>query len=118
VGSYPGSMAYNPFMTGQPAYNGQSGGWKQANFDLSAYEGMLAQIMFETASDSSVQYAGWYIDDVGFTSTSWVNEYTQTVYIPSIAPDEVLEVSFPTWAPSDLGLVENVNVNYNAEATA
>ncbi|MCU0850798.1 MAG: immune inhibitor A, partial [Candidatus Thermoplasmatota archaeon] len=118
VGSYPGSMPYNPFMTGQAAYNGQSGGWKQANFDLSAYEGQLAQIMFETASDSSVQYTGWYIDDVGFTITSWVNEYTQTATIASIAPEEVVELSFPTWAPSDLGLVENVNVNYNAEATA
>jgi hypothetical protein len=117
VGGYPGSMPYNPFMTGQAAYNGQSNGWKQANFDLSAYEGETAQIMFETASDSSVQYAGWYIDDVGFTITSWVNEYTQTATISSIAPDEVVDLSFPTWTPADLGMVEMVNINYNAEAT-
>jgi Immune inhibitor A-like, MAM domain len=117
VGSYPGFMLYNPFMTGQACYNGQSGGWKQANFDLSAYEGQLVQIMFETASDSSVQYAGWYIDDVGFTSTSWVNEYTQTADVSSIASEEIVELSFPTWTPSDLGLIENNNLNYKAEAT-
>jgi hypothetical protein len=117
VGGYPGSMPYNPYMVGEPAYNGQSNGWKQANFDLSAYEGETAQIMFETASDSSVQYAGWYIDDVGFTITSWVNEYTETATISSIAPDEVVDLSFPTWTPADLGMVEMVNINYNAEAT-
>ncbi len=117
VGGYPGSMAYNPYMTGQAAYNGQSGGWKQANFDLSAYEGQDCKIMFETASDSSVQYTGWYIDDVGFTIISWQNEYSQTVTVPSIAPDTTLEVSFPTWTPAALGVSENVNINYNAEAT-
>jgi len=117
VGAYPGTMPYNPYMVGEPAFNGQSGGWKQANFDLSAYDGELVQIMFETASDSSVSYAGWYIDDVGFTITSWVNEYTQTATISSIMPDETLEVSFPTWTPADLGMTENTNINYNAEAT-
>jgi hypothetical protein len=116
IESYPGAMPYNPFMTGQLAYNGQSDGWVQANFDLSAYEGQLVQIMFETASDSSVQYAGWYIDDVGFLQTSWINEYIQTTTIPSIAPDESINVSFPTWIPADLGLVENVDINYNVEA--
>ncbi len=117
IGGYPGTLPYNPYMTGQPAFNGQSSGWKQANFDLSAYEGQDCQIMFECASDSSVQYAGWYIDDVGFTITSWINEYSQTVTVPSIAPDTTLEVSYPTWTPADLGVSENVNINYNAEAT-
>jgi hypothetical protein len=117
IGGYPGSMPYNPYMVGESAFNGQSSGWKQANFDLSAYEGQDCKIMFETASDSSVQYTGWYIDDVGFTITSWVNEYSQIVTIPSILPDETLEVSFPEWVPADLGVSENVNINYNAEAT-
>ncbi len=117
VGGYPGSLPNNPYMTGQAAYNGQSGGWKQANFDLSTYEGDDCQIMFECASDSSVQYTGWYIDDVGFTITSWENEYNQTITISVLFPDETLEVSFPEWTPADLGLVENVNINYNAEAT-
>jgi len=73
--------------------------------------------MWETASDSSINYPGWYVDDVGFTITSWVNVYDQTVTISSIAPDEVIEVAFPEWTPADLGLVENSNINYFAEAT-
>jgi hypothetical protein len=116
VGGYPGSMPYNPYMVGEPAFNGQSGGWKQANFDLSAYEGQDCMIMFETGSDSSVQYAGWYIDDVGFTITSWQNEYSEIATIPVIYPEETLEVAFPEWTPADLGMVEMVNINYNAEA--
>jgi len=117
VGGYPGFMNSNPYMTGQAAYTGNGNGWKKAEFDLTAYEGQLVQIMFETASDSSVQYPGWYIDDVGFTITSWVNVYDQTVTISSIAPDETIEVAFPEWTPADLGLVENTNINYLAEAT-
>ncbi len=110
-------MPYNPFMVGQPAYNGQSGGWKQANFDLSAYVGQTCQIIFETSSDSSVQYDGWYIDDVGFTSVSWANEYTQIATIASILPGEMINLSFPTWTPADMGLVENTHINYNSEVT-
>ncbi len=117
VGGYPGTMPNNPFMTGQPAFNGQSGGWKQANFDLSAYEGQTCQIIFETASDTSLQYDGWYIDDVGFTSVSWANEYTQIATIGSILPGEIVNLSFPTWTPADLGLVENTHINYNSEVT-
>jgi hypothetical protein len=116
-GGYPGVMSSNPYMTGQAAFNGASNGWKQAFFDLSAYEGVEVQLMWECASDSSVQYDGWYIDDVGFTQSSWVNEYTQTMTIASIAPDEVVNLTFPTWTPSGLGTVENVNVNFQAEAT-
>ena len=117
VGGYPGTLPYNPYMTGQPAYNGQSSGWKQATFDLSTYEAQDCMIMFETASDPSVQYTGWYIDDVGFTITNWENEYNQTMTIPVINPDETLEVTFPEWTPSDLGTVENAAIHYNAEAT-
>ena len=118
VGGYPGAMPYNAYMTGQPAYNGQSGGWKQANFDLSAYEGQTVQIIFETASDSSVQYPGWYIDDVGFRITSWINEYIENQTIPMILPHEELQITFPVWTPVDLGFIENINLNYLADATS
>ena len=117
-GGYPGTLSNNPYMTGQPGYTGHGGNsWNQAMFDLSAYEGMTVKILFETASDSTVTYPGWYIDDVGFSTTSWINEYNQTVTIPTIAVGAVINVSFPTWTPADLGLVENININYNVEAT-
>jgi hypothetical protein len=115
-GGYPGTLSSNPYMTGQQGYTGTGPGWEKEEFDLSAYEGMLVQIMFETASDGSVTYPGWYIDDVGFTVISWQNVYDQIVYIPSIAPDEVIEVAFPTWTPAEIGTVEGITVNYFAEA--
>jgi hypothetical protein len=117
-GGYPGVLSSNPYMTGQPGFTGTGvTSWNQVNFDLSAYEGMEAIILWEAASDSSVTYAGWYIDDVGFTTTTWVNEYDQTYTIPVINPDQVMNLTFPTWTPADLGSVENTNINYNAEAT-
>jgi hypothetical protein len=117
-GGYPGVLSSNPYMTGQPGFTGTGGtSWKQVNFDLSPYEGMEAIILWEAASDSSVTYAGWYIDDVGFTTTTWVNEYDQTYTIPVINPDQVMNLTFTTWTPADLGSVENTNINYNAEAT-
>jgi hypothetical protein len=118
VGGYPGVMSSNPYMNGQAAYTGTTAGasWNQAVFDLSAYEGNVVQIMWETASDSSVQYNGWYIDDVGDVIISWQNVYSQTVTIPTIAPDETINVTFPEWTPAEMGLVENTNVNYFAEA--
>lgn len=43
------------------------------------------------------------------------NEYNQTIIIPSIVSGEALELSFPEWIPSDLGVVENINITYTAE---
>ena len=117
VGGYPGTLSSNPYMTGQPGYTGTGETiWAQAVFDLTAYEGMTVIILWETASDSSIQYAGWYIDDVGFTQTSWVTEYNQTVTIPVFEQDEHINVTFPEWIPADLGSEESVTINYKAEA--
>ena len=116
-GGYPGTLSSNPYMTGQPGYTGQGGAsWNQAMFDLSTYEGMTVKILFETASDSSVTYPGWYIDDVGFSITSYIDEYNQTVTIPIINPSECINVTFPEWTPADLGSVENLIITYKAEA--
>ena len=117
VGGYPGTMPYNPFMVGQPAYNGQSGGWKQANFDLSAYVGQTCQIIFETASDSSVQY------EVGTSMMSDLPASAGRTNTPKSRPSQAsylmrsLNLSFPTWTPADMGLVENTHINYNSEVT-
>ena len=42
---------------------------------------------------------------------------TRPSYLPFINSNETLEISFPEWIPADLGMVENTNINYNAEAT-
>jgi CARDB len=46
-----------------------------------------------------------------------LNEYNQTLIIPSLDSGEIIELSFPEWIPSDLGVVENIDITYTAEAT-
>jgi len=52
----------NP-MLGQPVWNGQSLGWVQVTIDLTPYAGQTVLLRFDMGGDSSVQYAGMYIDD-------------------------------------------------------
>jgi hypothetical protein len=47
-----------------PGYTGVSGGWRQAVFVLSGYQGMLVHFKFRFGSDGSVTRPGWYIDGV------------------------------------------------------
>ncbi len=44
-------------------YNGNSDGWKYTKIDVSRYVGKTVRFGFLFTSDSSVTYAGWYIDD-------------------------------------------------------
>lgn len=50
--------------------NGTSGGWIDAEVDLSEYSGQRVYIGFNFRSDISVQKLGWYIDDVALSDTS------------------------------------------------
>jgi|GEM_PF-226243 len=55
----------NDFLSGEPAFSGHDGGtWKRINVNLSAYAGETVQIRFDFAGDGSVQYDGWYVDDI------------------------------------------------------
>lgn len=72
VGGYPQGAGYtcNPIQS-QPAYNGLSGGWLQATFDLNAFLGQSIKIRFRLGTDVGVTKRGWYLDDialVGWTS--------------------------------------------------
>jgi bacillopeptidase F len=49
---------------------GTSGGWIDAEVDLSAYAGQRVYIGFNAFSDSSVVKNGWYLDDVVLADTS------------------------------------------------
>jgi hypothetical protein len=68
-GGYPHLVypnAASPFEADTPCY-GQTSGWEQATFDLSAYTGR-AIIRFQFGSDGYVTEEGWYIDDVEVTA--------------------------------------------------
>jgi bacillopeptidase F (M6 metalloprotease family)/subtilisin family serine protease len=53
-----------------PSYSGTPVGWEVPVIDLSSYAGQTVQIRFRMQSDSSVQFAGWYIDDVRIAGLS------------------------------------------------
>ncbi|MDZ7393684.1 MAG: M14 family zinc carboxypeptidase [candidate division KSB1 bacterium] len=68
VGGYDNQVhSYNAVLGGEPAFGGPSGTgdfWHEEIVDLSAYAGHRVQIRFHFASDSDINLAGWYIDDV------------------------------------------------------
>jgi len=50
-----------------PGYAGDSGGWGQATFDLSAWAGRNVVVRWVFASDGSVTDQGWRVDDITLT---------------------------------------------------
>lgn len=91
--------------------------WEEETIDLSAYNGMEVKIRFHFGSDGSVQYPGWFIDDVSIITSSWINEYDQTQYV-DIASGSTVQVTLPVWTPVDINVQENVAIDYLTEATA
>jgi len=57
---------YAASIDGQAAYSGDHSteGWQPVTVDLSAYAGQSIKVRFSFRSDSSVEYPGWYIDEV------------------------------------------------------
>ena len=53
---------------------GESGGWLDAEVDLSEYSGQRVYIGFNAFSDVSVVRDGWYIDDVALVDTSQIGK--------------------------------------------
>ncbi len=52
-------------------------GWQQAVVDLTPYAGTTRTIAFEFTSDDSIDYEGWYLDDILVTGSS---------ALPNLAP--------------------------------
>lgn len=58
------STSYTNPMPGQPAYSGDSEGWKKAIIDLAAYEGDNILLKWQFGSDTNINERGWYIDNI------------------------------------------------------
>jgi hypothetical protein len=72
IGGYPATVLPNPSNPMDAfvgVYSGQSGGFVQADFDLSAWAGQTVRFRWRFASDGFVTKEGWYVDDVTVTST-------------------------------------------------
>ena len=65
-GGYPETtFMWTPGIPGEPCYSGESGGWVNAEFDLSAYSGEFVLFRWHFGSDPAYNiYPGWYIDNV------------------------------------------------------
>ncbi len=73
---------------GYPCYAGSSGGWVQAEFDLSSYTGSFILIRFHLQDytfDGPTEGAGWYIDDVNVSAT-------YVAYGVELIPDQDFEI--------------------------
>jgi len=58
------STAFGNPIGGQPAFTAASGDWIQEEVDLTEYTGSITHVRFRLGTDSSVDYPGWFIDDV------------------------------------------------------
>ena len=58
VGGYPGSGFWSS------DYSGYCYGWVKATFKLKEYTGQKIDLRFRYAGDSSINYYGWYVDDI------------------------------------------------------
>ena len=65
---YPGTANTSNPLNGEPIFCGYDQGfWELVQFDLSGYVGQSIIFRWHFGSDSSVQYPGWYIDDVSIS---------------------------------------------------
>lgn len=48
-------------------YSGDSAGWHQKDYDLSAYAGSSSKIRFQFTSNATGSAEGWYVDDIRVT---------------------------------------------------
>jgi len=68
---YPGTANTANPLSGEPIFDGHNQMfWEEVIFDLSAYQGQSIIMRWHFGSDASVQYPGWYIDDVSISGCS------------------------------------------------
>ncbi|MBE3123139.1 MAG: choice-of-anchor J domain-containing protein [Thermoplasmata archaeon] len=77
--------------------------------DISAYVGNGTQVQFEFSGTSAGLYY-WYLDDVVIYQLD-TTEFDETINV-DIDSGEILNVTFPDWTPSDLGISENADIEY------
>src|SRR5258705_2050812 len=68
-------------------YGDTTAGWQQATISLNSYVGNTISIGFAFLSDDSVEYEGWYLDDIVVTAVQSPN---LTPYQPAGWSDEIV----------------------------
>ncbi|MBN1269351.1 MAG: S8 family serine peptidase [Kiritimatiellae bacterium] len=94
-GGYPYLIVSNqasPFAPDTPCYAG-SGGWQEAEFDLSAYAGLEVRLRFRFGSDAFSTEEGWFIDDISVTPRTGTNNWLQAPTGGIVAASSVSNVT-------------------------
>ncbi|MDY0150658.1 MAG: two-component regulator propeller domain-containing protein [Candidatus Cloacimonas sp.] len=122
--SYVFGQTYGEGM-GIPGYAGNSNGWANASFNLSAYVGQNVKLRFVFASDdndntNTESHPDWFgvmIDDisVGNYSNSGVNDGQMTIPNP-FTPHEMLVDGNYMWIGAETGLYKMNVTTYQSEA--
>ncbi|UCG70749.1 MAG: carboxypeptidase regulatory-like domain-containing protein [Thermoplasmata archaeon] len=107
VGGYPSQTESGVPGYGEsvPCYAGVSGGWLQADFDLTAYSGQVILIRFRFWSEpwSESGYPGWYIDDVNVAVLTDVTPPADIMDLTVVGT--TVDTATLTWtAPGDDGM--------------
>jgi len=68
-----------------------------------------------TYDDDSTWAWWWMVDNVEIYDQTFVPEYDETIDV-DVMFEEELDFTFPDWTPVDLGLAENVDIDYYCEA--
>ena len=114
------ARSYNAGIPNEPCFTGYgSNFWHKATFNLTPYKGQAVIIRFHFGSDSSVNRAGWYIDDVSIIGV----EDTEG---PNFASTDVPATTFDTVGPYEvtsvvtdaLGTVSSVDLYYSIDESA
>jgi len=93
----------------------ESQGPKQYSIDISGYISTQTGVRFTYTGQYYWMYF-WALDDVRLYSMQQTQEYNQTVET-DIPVNSSVDLAFPTWTPADLGVTENMNLEYVVNAT-
>ena len=105
----------NAGIPGEPCFSGHDQGvWEEVTYAMDGYAGQDIIIRWHFGSDGSVDYPGWFIDDVVLSEIQWDLEYEETAYFDA-APGETVTVIFPDWTPNDLPTKESLFYRVEAE---
>lgn len=116
LGNYMTQNGYNftidnccgTYISGKPAFSGFSGVFEETIVDLSSFKNSTIRLRFLVSEDYSVNYAGWYIDDVRLsTETLLTNRAylrsesqitsTSTVKLPVILARDIQSITSGSW---------------------
>ena len=87
------STYYSNPLSGRQAWSGNSGGFITTAVNLPpAASGQITQLRWRCGSDDSISAAGWYVDTISITSTSFAC-CTPSTNAPSTTPGILLQVS-------------------------